>query len=158
MIDTWPDWASDSVTDCPYYCPFMFAYYFSLISVYSLIHMLTCYMHEYLSLYFAHSLGRFLTTLNLPVHMLDVLFFWSGVRWDRMLYEDSEFLPFWIWYSCLSFYPCGFYSFLDSIYIRLIASSLFHFHIHCYHACTFICVIAVIMIYYSLKIACSGYY
>jgi len=28
-------------------------------------------------------------------------------------------------------------------------SSLFHFHIHCYHARIFICVIAVIMIYYS---------
>ena len=40
MLCWTPDYTSDSITDCPHYWLFIFAYYFSLI-VYSLIHMLT---------------------------------------------------------------------------------------------------------------------
>ena len=46
-----------------------------LFSVYSLIHMITRYMHMHLPFYFTHSLGRFLTILDLHVQIMDVLFY-----------------------------------------------------------------------------------
>jgi len=88
---TWSDWTSDSITGYPYYYLFMFYMLFqSYFSIYYL-HMLARYMHIYLPCYFTHSLGRFHMTLDLHVKTLDVLSIWSGVRWDCMLYEDSEF-------------------------------------------------------------------
>jgi len=84
------------------------ACYYSLISVHifivllmiliisSFIHnLLLCTHYLYArapSFFLAHSLGRFLTTLNLHVQILDVLCYWSGVRWDWICCEKLEFL------------------------------------------------------------------
>ena len=51
------------------------------------------YMHEFSPLH-THSLGRFLTTLDLHVQILDACFFCAGVRWDYTLCEELEALPF----------------------------------------------------------------
>ena len=59
-----------------------------------------CYMHEFSSLH-THSPGRFLTTLDLHVQILDACFCCSGVRWDLTLREEIELLPIWFRYSYL---------------------------------------------------------
>jgi len=69
----------------------MFAYYFSFILDYSFISFAHTLYACALSFYFTHSLGRFLTTLDLHVQILDILCYWSGVRWDRTCCEELEF-------------------------------------------------------------------
>ena len=46
-----------------------------------------------------HSLDHFLTTLDLHVQILDILFYWSGVHWNHMLCEGLEFSLYLFWYS-----------------------------------------------------------
>ena len=94
---------SDSITACLIYCLFIFVYYSVSFQFIVSLHMLTHYMHVHFPFILHTHWVAFLMTLNLHVKILDVLFLWSGVRRDRMLYEDSEFLPIWIWYSYLLF-------------------------------------------------------
>jgi len=70
---------------------------------------------------FTHSLGRFLTTLNLHIQILDVLFHWSGVRWDRTHHEELEFPSAWLLVFFTLFYSCCFRWFL---YIGFIVYSI----------------------------------
>jgi len=49
-----------------------------------------------------HSPGRFLTTLDLHVQILDALFLLCRVRWDCTLCEELELLPIRFRYSYLS--------------------------------------------------------
>ena len=76
--------------------------------------MHTVYMHELSPLY-THSLGRFQTTLNLHVQILDTLFLLSGVRVIVRFARRLEFLPFDSGILA-SYYSC-FYTFLDFMYI-----------------------------------------
>jgi len=81
---------------------------------------------------------------NICLIRLNILFHWSGVdELVRFVRTRSFSLPILVFMS--SFYSCGLYSFLDSIYIKPIVIS---FLIH--HVWTSICVIVVIRIYYSL--------
>ena len=52
-----------------------------------------------------HSPGRFLTTLDLHVQILDACFYCLGVRWDRILREELELLPIRFWYSYPYYLP-----------------------------------------------------
>ena len=103
------------------------------------------YMHELLPLH-THSLGRFLTTLNLHVQILDAVFLLSGVRWDGTLREELELFPIRFQYSHLSYL----HIIPDSRYISFscYSSSWFIW----YHAWVLICDIAVTMIYYSFNL------
>jgi len=78
---------------------------FFLFSFRPIVILYTLFICMSTSLFFMHSLGRFLTTLDLHVQILDILFYWSGVCWARTLHEELEFLPIWFWYSCLLFIP-----------------------------------------------------
>ena len=135
----------------------MFTYYFSLIPVYSFIsyaHTLYAYA---LSLFLTHSLGCFLTTLDLHVQILNVSCYWSGVRWDWTCCEKLEFL-YSFWYYYLPFSSSWFRSFPDSLYIAI---SRYSFSVFIwYHVWTSICNIPVILIYHSrlFYIACSDYF
>ena len=84
------------------------AYYYSLISVHifivlfmiliisSFIHSLSCCTHCLLYtitfLFLTHSLICFLTTLNLHIQILNILFF-DRFHWDRTCCEELESLP-----------------------------------------------------------------
>ena len=99
------------------------------------------------ALFLMRSLGRFLTILNLHVQILNILFYWLGVRWDWTYCEELEFLPFWFWYSCLYFDILSSFLFLFLyfpwfLYIRFsLCSSSFIW----YHAWMLICDIAVMV-------------
>ena len=94
--------------------------------------------------YFIHSLGCFLTTLNLHVQILKVFFYWSGVRWDQTCCEDLEFL-YLVWYSCLHFIPVVSVVFL----FYIIASRYFIPYSYYYHVWTLIRSIAMMVIHFS---------
>ena len=69
---------SDFVIDCltiVYLCLHIISLLFQIIISF---HLLTHYMHVHFPIIFTHSLGRFLTILDLHVQILDVLFLWSG--------------------------------------------------------------------------------
>ena len=102
--------------------------------------------------YFTHSLGRFLTTLNLHVQILNVLFYWTDDELVRFAWSLE--LPS----ARLSVFPV----FFCSVVFFSLCISL------SYHPMSFICsllscvdiymCITVIMIYYNFFIACSCYF
>ena len=62
-------------------------------TVYHYVH--TVYMREHLPFFLSHSLGRFPMTIDLYVQVLDVLYYWSGVRLRLdMLWEVWSFSLF----------------------------------------------------------------
>ena len=139
-----PDWTSEFIlTDFItfYSC---FIYYFCFTSVYTLSSYAHSYMHVHIPLY-SHTFTRSSDSLDLHIQILDILFFWSGIRGDRMIYTNSEFLPIWIWYSYLSFYSC-FFCLLDLYHYRSLFCSLFIY----YHVRMLICDFTVIMMHFSL--------
>ena len=148
-------WTSDSVIACPYYCLFMLVYYFLYYSSMYYHHMLT---HAICTCIFpfilTHSLSHFLTTLNLHIHILDDLFYYSGVRRDRTCCEELEFPS--IHFGILVFLFIPFVSLIFLILYHY--QSLFHSLFICYHVWAFICSIVVILIYHSDYITCSGYF
>jgi len=80
------------------------AFYINLIPVYifslSAHFICTCTF----PFYFTHSLGHFLTTLDLHIQILDALFYYSGVRWDCTCCEELKFL-YLFGYSYFLFIP-----------------------------------------------------
>jgi len=93
-----------------------FTCYFGLIVVY-IFHMLTCYMHVHFLLY-SYTFTRRSDSLDLYIQILDVLFPWSGVRWDQICCEEQEFLS--THYGILAFFYSCFCSILYSCYYSLI--------------------------------------
>ena len=78
-----------------------------------------------------HSPGRFLTTLDLYVQILDACFYCSGVRWDRTLREELELPPIPFWYSYLS---CLHIIFWFSLYQIQLLFQFFIYMISCVDA------------------------
>ena len=107
--------------------------------------MLTRYMCVHLLLYFTHSLGRFLMTLNLHVQIGYFLLLIRYLERITRVTRSLEFSLFDYWYS----YFVLFLSFPLIPYIWLNACFIPH---------SSICVIAVILIQHSDCIACSGYF
>ena len=60
-----------------------------------LLFLYTLFICTSISPFLMHSLGCFLTTLNLHVQILDALLYCSGVPWARTLREELKFLPIW---------------------------------------------------------------
>jgi len=101
-------------------------------------------------------IGSFLTTLNLHIQILDVFFYWLGVRWDRTCCEELEFLPTYFGILVFFFYYSYFvYSLIPYIY----DSSLFPF-LHSYvimYGHLYV-VLRWYLFIIDFQIACSGYF
>ena len=93
-----------------------------------------------------HSLGRFLTTLDLHVQILDALFLLC--RCSMWLYAQRRTGRSFFWF-CYSFLSLFLLLFLIHVYHTwLLFYSLFHFR----SCVAFICIIAVIIDYYGLDL------
>jgi len=119
MIDTWHlivylAWhILYGVISTLLYIYFMHVISYSVYFYASIIVICThCFFTCTFPFYFIHSLGRFLTSLDLHVQILNVLFYCSSVRWNRTCCEESEFsylvVPsryiVTLFYSCCSFW------------------------------------------------------
>ena len=119
----------------------IFAYYFSLILVIVSFHMLTHYMHVHFFFYFTHSLGRFLTTLELHVQILDVYFI-DQVFVEIAFCVESRVSLYLFWYYCLPFNPVVSTVSWSHIYVRLfIISFPVHHHMWTY---IYMCIAVII--------------
>jgi len=67
------------------------------------------YMHE-LSPLHTHSPGRFLTTLDLHVQILDALFLLCRCSMRPYILRGADLSPFWLWYSCISLFLLLFFN------------------------------------------------
>ena len=105
---------------------------------------------------FSYTLIRsLLTTLDLHVQILDVSYYWSGVRWDWACCEKLEFLSTYSGIFVFLFYSSDSVVFLTPTHYY---QSLFLFYIHCYLVWTFICVLQWSWFITVSFIACSGYF
>ena len=122
-----------------------FIYYICLIPVIFII-IYTLFICTSTFFFLTHSLGCFLTTLDLHVQVLDISCYWSSVRLrPNMLRGAGVFLyPF--WYYCLSFYSYWFCSFPDLLYFAI---SYYSFPYSYVIMVMLICDITVIMIHFS---------
>jgi len=134
VIDTWPDYTSDHVTDCPYYCPFTFCMLFqSYFSIYFL-YLLTCYMHVRLPLY-SYTFTRSFDSLNLHIQICGYLLlnrYLERITYILRSWSPLAWHPFSI-FSCFFLYS---YCFHDSMHWTHACSIPLFI---CYHVCSFIC-------------------
>ena len=103
----------DFISLCSY-----FIYYICLILVlFTIMYTLFICMSTFLCL--THSLGHFLTTLDLQVQVLDISCYWSGVRLRPDMLRGAGVFLYPLWYYCLSFYSCWFCNFPDPLYFAI---------------------------------------
>jgi len=101
-----------------------------LFTVYHYVRIV--YMHEHLP--FLILLRPLPDALDLHVQILDVLFLWSGVRWDQTCCEELEFLFTHSGFIVFLFIPVDSVVFLI-LYtlLRVINSFLYSYDIMCGH-------------------------
>ena len=102
--------------------------FIQISSIYNLSHVIlyTLFICTSTSSFLTHSLGHFLTTIDLHGQVLDAFFYYSGVRWDHRCCEELEFSPIWLWYSGLLFIPVSILSLIPLCQIQF----SFHFFIY----------------------------
>jgi len=138
MIDTWPDLTFDFCIDWLYFSLFMFyMLYLSYSStVYHYVHMFICTSTFF---FLTHSLGRFLTTLDLHVKVLDVSCYWLGVRLRPGMLRGARVFLYPLWYYCLSFHSYWFCSFPDPLYFVISYYSIPYSYVICLDAYMWYC-------------------
>jgi len=106
----------------------MFTYYFSFILVYSLIHILTYFMHVHLSLLFYTLIGTLSDDPGFA--RLDWMFYFI----DQVLMSSYASREVWSYtrldhrYSFFLLFRWFFF-----LYVSVLVIILFHFYVHCYH-------------------------
>ena len=108
---SWPDWTSDFVTDCPYCFPFIFACYFSLITIYIFIIcsyvICTCTFPFILT----HSVGVLTPWICIfrSLHVILLIRYLERIIGNSRSPEFSLFdYPIWVLFLVFTVYWCWF--------------------------------------------------
>jgi len=142
MIDTWLDWTFN------FFTVWLIVFYLCIMCYFCLILLQLSSVYTVICTStppsLIHSLGRFLTTLDLYVQILDVSCYWLGVRWNWTCCKKLEFLSNYFDIIVFLFIPIDFVVFLIlyKLLSVVIPFSLFMW----YHVWAFICSIAVMLI------------